>query len=203
VAYFSSGNWAIAARNTRGQIQDLKMVRGDSLVVGVHCAAYGALYPEPLSLTEMRFICFVGQGASDKLLGSVLLLIAIVVYVYYTAWVILTVCSPFRTSNGEESRGSYSSHHLFVCHVALHREGPPRATVLPSLPLRDRDPGGAARAALHRRRVVHWPRHDPFQEQEEERLDAGVWQMMLPRHGEDDAGEKDEIERRYNGSTGR
>ncbi|GLD95485.1 hypothetical protein PINS_up004162 [Pythium insidiosum] len=30
------------------------------------------------------------MGLSDKLVGSVLLLISVVVYVYYTAWVIVT-----------------------------------------------------------------------------------------------------------------
>lgn len=46
----------------------------------------------PHSVSFCLYVSFIRQqGASDKLVGLVLLLTSIVVYVYYTTWVVLTV----------------------------------------------------------------------------------------------------------------
>uniref|UniRef100_K3X3X0 Dolichol phosphate-mannose biosynthesis regulatory protein n=1 Tax=Globisporangium ultimum (strain ATCC 200006 / CBS 805.95 / DAOM BR144) TaxID=431595 RepID=K3X3X0_GLOUD len=55
-------------------------------------------------------------GASDKLVGAVLLLISIVVYVYYTTWVILT---PFIDDDHVLQRFFLPYHYAITIPAAL------------------------------------------------------------------------------------
>lgn len=56
------------------------------------------------------------MGASDKAVGSVLLLISIVVYVYYTAWVIL---SPFIEETHPVQKFFLPYHYAIAIPAAL------------------------------------------------------------------------------------
>ena len=114
----------------------------------------------------------LARQSSDAAVGSLLVLLSVVIFVYYTLWVIVIVRAQPRRSSGAALRASLCLVHLTVSvwparpRAAVRRRGPLRADTVPGLVVRDHDPRSSICAARYRHRDLHLAGHDQEPEAE-------------------------------------